>query len=77
VRSDKYVREVTLSRQLGDQLGVEGTPTLFVNGKRIPNLPRNFTELEAIVRQEAGTAGAPAAGAPAPADSAAPAPAGQ
>jgi protein-disulfide isomerase len=71
VRSDKYVREVTLSRQLGDQLGVGGTPTLFVNGKRIPQVPSNFSELEAIVRQEAGTAGgAPAAGDSATADSA-------
>ena len=77
LRSDKYAREVTLTRQLGDQLGVGGTPTLFINGKRIPNLPQDFSELEAIVRQEAGAAaGAPAAGDSATADSAAPAPAG-
>jgi protein-disulfide isomerase len=71
VRSDKYAREVTLSRRLGDQLGVSGTSSLFVNGKRIPDLPRDFSELEAIVRQEAGTAapaGAPAAGDSATAD---------
>jgi protein-disulfide isomerase len=72
VRSDKYAREVTLNRQLGDQLGVGGTPTLFVNGKRIPQIPSNFSELEAIVRQEAAGAagGTPAAGDSATADSA-------
>jgi protein-disulfide isomerase len=65
VRSDKYAREVTLSRKLGDSLGVGGTPTLFVNGERLPSIP-SFSELEAVVRQKAGqaqpadsTAGAP------------------
>jgi protein-disulfide isomerase len=72
LRSDKYAREVTLSRKLGDSLGVQGTPTLFVNGERIPNIP-DYSELEAIVKQKAGQATAPApAAAP---DSAAPAPA--
>jgi protein-disulfide isomerase len=66
LRSDKYAREVTLSRKLGDSLGVGGTPTLFVNGERLPNIP-SFSQLEAVVRQKAGqaqpaadsTAGAP------------------
>jgi protein-disulfide isomerase len=75
VRSDKYAREVTLTRQLGDQLGVGGTPTIFINGKRLPNIPSNFSELEAVVRQEAGAAGA-AGSAPAAGDSAAAAPKG-
>jgi protein-disulfide isomerase len=66
LESDKYAREVTLSRKLGDSLGVQGTPTLFVNGERLPNIP-SFSQLEAVVRQKAGqtqpapdsTAGAP------------------
>lgn len=55
LRSDKYAREVTLSRKLGDSLGVQGTPTLFVNGERLPSIPE-FSELEAIVRRKAGSA---------------------
>jgi protein-disulfide isomerase len=69
LRSDKYAREVTLSRKLGDSLGVTGTPTLFVNGERLANIP-NYSELEAVVKQKAGQAPP----APAAADSAAPAP---
>jgi protein-disulfide isomerase len=69
LRSDKYAREVTLSRKLGDSLGVQGTPTLFVNGERLPNIP-DYAELEAIVKRKAGETPPPAA-----ADSAAPAPA--
>lgn len=56
LRSDKYAREVTLSRKLGESLGVQGTPSLFVNGERLPNIP-SFSELEAIVQRKAGTAG--------------------
>jgi protein-disulfide isomerase len=69
LRSDKYAREVSLSRKLGESLGVSGTPTLFVNSERLPNIP-DYSELEAIVKRKAGEAPAPAA-----ADSAAPAPA--
>jgi protein-disulfide isomerase len=57
LRSDRYAEEVTRSLRLGESLGVQGTPTLFVNGKRLPN-PPTFEELEQIVRQEAGVASA-------------------
>jgi len=73
VQSDKYAEEVTRSLKLGESLGVRGTPTLFINGKRLPNIP-SYQELEALVQQEAGM-GAPAA-APATAP-AAPGPGGQ
>lgn len=64
LRSDKYAREVTLSRKLGESLGVQGTPSIFVNGERLPNIP-DFPELEAIVKQKAGNAApAPASTAP-------------
>lgn len=64
--SDKYAREVTLSRRLGDSLGVQGTPSLFVNGERLPEIP-SFQELERIVRAKAGQPAAPADSAAAPA----------
>jgi protein-disulfide isomerase len=70
LRSDKYAREVTLTRQLGDKLGVQGTPTIFINGKRLEQIPGNFAELEAIVKKEAaGAASAPPAADSAPAAS--------
>ena len=35
IRSDKYQDVVSASRLLGDQLGVNATPTLILNGKRV------------------------------------------
>jgi protein-disulfide isomerase len=75
LRSDKYQREVTESLKFGEKLGVGGTPTLFINGKRLNEAPNTFAELERMIRAEAaGVAGAapaaaPAGAAPAPADS--------
>ena len=56
LRSDRYADEVTRSMALGESLQVQGTPTIFVNGKRLPGIPP-FSELEQIVRQEAGLSG--------------------
>jgi protein-disulfide isomerase len=69
VRSDKYQEEVSRSLQLGQMLQVGGTPTLFINMKRVDGVP-DYAELERMVLAEAGTAPAPAA-----ADTAAAAPA--
>lgn len=55
LRSDRYAEEVTRSMRLGDSMGVPGTPTLFVNMRRLPQIPE-FSELEAMVRAEAGMA---------------------
>lgn len=63
LRSDRFAREVSESAAFGTAMGVGGTPTLIVNGKRIPT-PRQFSELEAIIDREAGGTTAPA---PAPA----------
>lgn len=78
LRSEKYQKEVSESFQLGTTLGVTGTPTVFVNGKRVET-PGTRAEWEAVIRPELGAAGqAPAAapagttpGAAAPVDSAA------
>jgi protein-disulfide isomerase len=80
LRSDKFAREVSESVKLGESLGVGGTPTIFVNGQRLQNIPGSYAafeaELEKIAPGSTGSAPAPAAGsAPAPAAGAAPAPA--
>ena len=69
VRSDRFQREVSESLQLGQSLGVGGTPTLFVNGRKIDPLPSTYSEFEAQVRRIApdAFAGAPAAAPAAPA----------
>lgn len=68
LRSDKYAQEVSQSAKLGESLGVGSTPTVFVNGQRLPSVPRSYAEFEAQLERIAGagaTGGAPAAGAPA------------
>jgi protein-disulfide isomerase len=77
LRSNKYQKEVSESRELGSTLGVSGTPTLFVNGKRVQDTPGTRAEWDALIQQETGGAAAPA-GATAPAPGATPpaAPAG-
>jgi protein-disulfide isomerase len=71
IRSDRFQKEVSESAQLGQSLGVGGTPTIFVNGRRIDPLPGSYAEFEAQVRRMAPSA---FAGQPAPAaDSVAPA----
>jgi protein-disulfide isomerase len=64
LRSEKYQKEVSESYQLGTTLGVSGTPTLFVNGKRIET-PRSRAEWDQLIQAEMGTGAAPAATAPA------------
>jgi protein-disulfide isomerase len=59
LRSDRYAEEVTRNLRLGESLGVNGTPTLFVNGRRLPNIPA-FSDLERMVMEEAGQAPAAA-----------------
>ncbi|MBB4636115.1 thioredoxin domain-containing protein [Longimicrobium terrae] len=68
--SDKYLKEVSESSAFGETLGVGGTPTLFVNGKKVTNIPSTRAEWQQLIEQERGGAAAPAA---APAAGAAPA----
>jgi protein-disulfide isomerase len=65
VRSDRYVQEVSESSQLGQSLGVQGTPTLFVNGRKL-DTPQSYRDFAAQLRTLAPGAFAPA-GTPAPA----------
>lgn len=55
LRSDKYAKEVSESMELGKSLGVGGTPTLIVNGRRLGSTPR-FAELEQMVDEAIGGA---------------------
>jgi protein-disulfide isomerase len=72
LRSDKYQKEVSESYELGNTLGVNSTPSLFLNGKKIANPPQSRAEWDRLIQAElGGAAAAPAASAPA-----APAPAG-
>ncbi len=77
LRSDRYAKEVSESMELGKSLGVQGTPTLIVNGRRLAATP-NFADLEKMVNDAiagapaaGGAPAAPAASATAPADTAA------
>lgn len=53
-RFDQCMRErsawgrVLADKALGDSIGINGTPTMFVNGRQIPGVP-SFDELRAIV----------------------------
>jgi protein-disulfide isomerase len=65
VKSDKYQDVVSASRLLGDQLGVNATPTLILNGKRVRGeIGLDWSALKELLDVETGVA--PAA-APAPA----------
>jgi protein-disulfide isomerase len=70
LRSEKYQKEVSESFQLGTTLGVSGTPTLFLNGKRIET-PTSRAEWDQLIQAELGTS-ARAAGPPAEAATVAP-----
>ena len=55
LRSDEHQEEISRNIQLGQMLGVQGTPTLFVNMKRLGGVP-DFAELQQIVQAEMGVA---------------------
>jgi protein-disulfide isomerase len=67
LRSDRFRDEVSQSHELGNVMGVSGTPTLFVNGKRLQQIPTRRADWDALVQREMGTA-APAPEADVPED---------
>lgn len=54
--SDKYQKEVSDSYQLGVNLGVEGTPTLIVNNKRVERTPSTRADWQALIEAETRSA---------------------
>ena len=49
--SDECLKRVQADIELAQQVGVRGTPTLFINGRRYLG-PRDAADIEEIVRQE-------------------------
>jgi protein-disulfide isomerase len=68
LRSDRYQEEVSQSYELGTSLGVSGTPTLFINGKRVQEIPNTRVQWDALIRQEMGGPAEPEATDAAPAE---------
>jgi protein-disulfide isomerase len=54
LKSDQYAQTVTASMVLGEQLGVSGTPTIFVNGRIVDNW-RNWSDFRQLLDAEAGS----------------------
>ncbi|HEY0810469.1 MAG TPA: DsbA family protein [Longimicrobiales bacterium] len=56
LKSDKYQEAVSAGRMLGDALGVNATPTLIVNGKRVrANIGLDMPALRELLNAEIGT----------------------
>jgi protein-disulfide isomerase len=64
LRSNEHAEAVTRNLRFGESLGVSGTPSIFVNARRLQRIP-SFQELEAMVRAEAGGAAPAPEGSPA------------
>jgi protein-disulfide isomerase len=63
LESDQFADVVTANRQVGDQLGVDATPTIIINQQKINN-PMDYGLLKQLIEKEAAAA-APAGAAPA------------
>jgi protein-disulfide isomerase len=62
VRSDRYQDIVSANRLLGEQLGVNATPTVFVNAKRITaEVAMDIKALRQLINAELAAAGSPPA----------------
>ncbi|MGQ0560299.1 MAG: DsbA family protein [Gemmatimonadota bacterium] len=56
IRSDQHQEVVSANRTLGEQLGVNATPTLFINGRKLPG--NSFADLPGLrkhINEAAGT----------------------
>jgi protein-disulfide isomerase len=53
VRSDEHTELVSANHELGEQLGVAGTPTIYVNGRRA-DAWNNWDELRPAIQREIG-----------------------
>lgn len=55
VKSDKYQDVVSASHQLGEKLGINATPTLIVNGKRVrAEIGLDYKALSELINAELG-----------------------
>ena len=53
LKSDKYADTVTANRLLGDQLGVNATPTVIINDHRVRE-PLDYNEIKQLIAKEGG-----------------------
>lgn len=53
LRSDRHAATVTANRRLGEQLGVNATPTVIMAGRRVRN-PLDYEAISALIDQEFG-----------------------
>jgi protein-disulfide isomerase len=62
VNSEQHQDLVSANRLLGEQLGVNATPTIFINGKRVPiNSVMDIRALREMINREGGAPAEPAA----------------
>lgn len=54
MQSPELTNRVAADRMRGNALGVEGTPTFFINGQMLPYLPQTVDEFEDIIRSVMG-----------------------
>lgn len=53
LKADTYKDEVARDVALGNEVGVNGTPTMFLNGKRVQN-PTSFEAIEPMIKEALG-----------------------
>ena len=53
LRSDQHAELVSANHELGEQLGVGGTPTVYINGRRAEGWG-DWTELRPAIQRELG-----------------------
>jgi protein-disulfide isomerase len=51
LNSEKHADVVTANRALGEQLRVSGTPTLFMNGRPLPEEWSDYSKLKSRIQQ--------------------------
>lgn len=49
IESNKYEDKVTRDRTDGVEVGVRGTPTFFINGVKLQNLPQSYDAFKVII----------------------------
>jgi protein-disulfide isomerase len=54
VESNKYADQVKADMKLGESVAVNGTPTLFINGKRVAN-PTDFAAVSKMIDEALGS----------------------
>lgn len=53
LKSDQYKKQVEADVALGTEVGVNGTPTMFINGKRVQNAT-SFEAIEPMIKEALG-----------------------